>query len=208
MKSYGQYCGLARSLDVVGDRWSLLIVRQLLIGPARYRDLAAGLPGIASNLLTTRLRDLEAAGVVRREVVGEGSSVAYALTPWGAGLREPIEAFIRWSTPLMVDGPAGDRVDPAWLRLALPALLRPRVRPRRSVRVVISTEGVEVGLRAGRDGVDLDPDAGGAADATVRASMHLVLGLASGELTLEEARALGDVEIEGDEAAARTVLGA
>ena len=64
MRSYGQYCGLARSLEVVGDRWNLLIVRQLLIAPARYRDLIDGLPGIATNLLANRLRDLEASGVV------------------------------------------------------------------------------------------------------------------------------------------------
>ncbi len=96
MKSYGQFCGLARSLEVVGDRWSLLVVRQLLIGPARYRDLQEGLPGIATNLLAGRLRDLETAGVVRRQVAGEGSAVEYALTPWGEELRGPIEGLVRW----------------------------------------------------------------------------------------------------------------
>src|SRR5687768_14679131 len=107
-RSYGQYCGLARALDVVGDRWNLLIVRQLLIGAARYGELLDGLPGLATNLLAERLRDLETAGVVERRLADEGNAIAYALTPWGAELREPVDALIRWSTPLMVRGPGGD----------------------------------------------------------------------------------------------------
>jgi DNA-binding HxlR family transcriptional regulator len=99
-RSYAQYCGLARALDVVGDRWNLLIVRQLLIAPARYRELVEGLPGVATNLLADRLRDLETAGVIERRLAEKGNAVAYALTPWGAELREPIEGLIRWSTPL------------------------------------------------------------------------------------------------------------
>ncbi len=107
MRSYDQYCGLARSLEIVGDRWNLLIVRELLIAHARYRDLIERLPGIATNLLADRLRDLEAAGVVERRLAGEGSVVEYTLTPWGAELRQPIEGLLRWSTPLMISGPAG-----------------------------------------------------------------------------------------------------
>jgi len=92
-RDYGQYCGLARALDVVGDRWNLLIVRQLLMGPARYGELREGLSGVATNLLTDRLRDLETAGVVERRLSGDGSAITYALTEWGAQLREPIHAL-------------------------------------------------------------------------------------------------------------------
>src|ERR671918_691807 len=125
-RSYGQYCGLARALDVVGDRWNLLIVRQLLMAPARYRELLDGLPGVASNLLTDRLRDLETAGVVERRLAEEGNAVVYALTPWGAELREPIEGLIRWSTPLMVSGPGHGQFRAEWFVVALPALLGSR----------------------------------------------------------------------------------
>src|SRR5260370_23909292 len=107
-RSYGQYCDLARALDVVGDRWNLLIVRQLLIAPARYRELVEGLPGVATNLLADRLRDLETAGVIERRLAEKGNAVLYALTPWGAELREPIAGPLRWRTPLMVPGPRGD----------------------------------------------------------------------------------------------------
>jgi DNA-binding HxlR family transcriptional regulator len=208
MRSYGQYCGLARSLEIVGDRWNLLIVRQLLIAPARYRDLIDGLPGIATNLLADRLRDLEASGVVERRLAGEGSVVEYALTPWGAELRQPIESLIRWSTPLMVRGPDGDSFRLEWLALAVPALLNTRV----TVRAT-ATVGLEIGnppfqLRATRSGFEVGPHDGRALDATVRAAPAYILGLAAGALTLSDARALGLVEIDGDESVVRTVFAA
>jgi DNA-binding HxlR family transcriptional regulator len=208
MRSYGQYCGLARSLEVVGDRWNLLIVRQLLIAPARYRDLIDGLPGIATNLLADRLRDLEASGVVERRLAGSGSVVEYALTPWGAELRQPIESLIRWSTPLMARGPDGDSFRPEWLALAVPALLDTRVEVRPSATVGLEIGGRLFELRATRSGFDVGPHDGGDLDATVRADPASVLGLAAGALTLSDARALGLVEITGDESVVRTVFAA
>ncbi len=208
MRSYGQYCGLARSLEIVGDRWNLLIVRQLLIAPARYRDLIDGLPGIATNLLADRLRDLEASGVVERRLAGSGSVVEYALTPWGAELRQPIESLIRWSTPLMVRGPDGDSFRPEWLALAVPALLDTRVKVRPSATVGLEIGGQLFELRATRSGFEVGPHDGRDLDATVRADPAYVLGLAAGALTLSDARALGLVEIDGDESVVRTVFAA
>jgi DNA-binding HxlR family transcriptional regulator len=206
MRSYGQYCGLARSLEVVGDRWNLLIVRQLLIAPARYRDLTDGLPGIATNLLADRLRDLEAAGVVERRLAGAGSVVEYALTPWGAELRQPIESLIRWSTPLMIRGPEGDSFRPEWLALAVPALLdtRVEVRPTATIGLAIDTSPLQ--LCATRSGFEVGPHDGRDLDATVRADPAPILGLAAGALTLSDARALGLVEIDGDESLVRAVF--
>lgn len=208
MRSYGQYCGLARSLEVVGDRWNLLIVRQLLIAPARYRDLIDGLPGIATNLLADRLRELEASGVVERRLASEGSVVEYALTPWGAELRQPIESLIRWSTPLMIRGPEGDSFRPEWLALAVPALLDTRVKVRSSATVGLAIGDPPLQLRATRSGFEVGPHDGRDLDATVRADPAYVLGLAAGALTLSDARALGLVEIDGDESVVRTVFAA
>jgi DNA-binding HxlR family transcriptional regulator len=208
MRSYGQYCGLARSLEVVGDRWNLLIVRQLLIAPARYRDLIEGLPGIATNLLTDRLRDLETAGVVERRLAGAGSVVEYALTPWGAELREPIESLLRWSTPLMVRGPEGDVFRPEWLALAVPALLDARVRDRPTATVGLAFADSLFQLRATHSGYEVGPHDGRALDATVRADPTYLLGLAAGALTLSDARALGLVDIDGDESVVHTVFAA
>ncbi|WP_280341442.1 winged helix-turn-helix transcriptional regulator [Nocardia neocaledoniensis] len=208
MRSYGQYCGLARALEVVGDRWNLLIVRQLLIAPARYRDLLAGLPGIATNLLADRLRDLEAAGVVERRLAEAGSVVDYALTLWGAELREPIEGLIRWSTPLMTRGPGDDAFRSEWLALAVPALLDARVSVRPTARVGLDVGDVLLQLRATDEGIDIDRHDGRDLDATVRAEPAAILGLAAGAFTLGDARALGLLEVDGDESVVRAVFAA
>jgi DNA-binding HxlR family transcriptional regulator len=204
-RSYGQYCGLARTLDVVGDRWNLLIVRELLIAPARYRALLDGLPGVATNLLTDRLRDLETAGVIERRLAGEGNAIVYALTPWGAELREPIEGLIRWSTPLMTRGPGSDRFRAEWLIVALRALLAGSPPTRRSSTVGIAVDGQLVQVRATRSGIEVSLHDGRDLDAVVRADASIVLGLAASGLTLDDTLEL--VEVEGDEAAVRAVFG-
>ncbi len=203
-RSYGQYCGLARALDVVGDRWNLLIVRQLLIAPARYRELHDGLPGVATNLLADRLHDLETAGVVERRLAEEGNAIVYALAPWGAELREPIESLIRWSTPLMVRGPGGDRFRAEWLVVALRALLAGKTAARRSSTVGIAVDGQLLQVRVTRSDIELSPHDGRDLDAVVRADAAVVLGLAAGVLTLDDT--LGLVHIEGDEAAVRAIF--
>ena len=92
-KRYDQYCPMAHALSLVGERWALLVVRELLKGPRRYTDLAAGLPGIGTNVLATRLRELEEAGVVqRRKLPPPAASTVYELTEYGAGLEEVLHA--------------------------------------------------------------------------------------------------------------------
>ncbi|TDD88873.1 transcriptional regulator [Actinomadura darangshiensis] len=203
-RSYGQYCGLARALDVVGDRWNLLIVRQLLIAPARYRELLDGLPGVATNLLTDRLRGLETDGVVERRLGEEGNAIVYALTQWGAELREPVESLIRWSTPLMVRGPGGDRFQTEWLVVALRALFAGKASAHRSSTVGIAVDGQLLQLRATHSGVEVSPHDGRDLDAVVHADAPVVLGLAAGALTFDDT--LGLLDIEGDEGAAQALF--
>ncbi|NTY62879.1 winged helix-turn-helix transcriptional regulator [Mycolicibacterium sphagni] len=202
-RDYGQYCGLARALDVVGDRWNLLIVRQLLVAPARYRELRDGLPGIATNLLTDRLRDLETAGVLERRLSAEGNATSYALTDWGAQLREPIEGLIRWSTPLMIRGAQGDEFRTEWLLLALPALFTGR-KPARSVTVGIAVDAEMIQLRTTRSGVEVSLPDGREFDAVLRADPSITLGLATGLLTLDDVAA--QIDIDGDRAAVHAVF--
>src|SRR5690349_2935803 len=97
MRSYGEYCSVAKALDVVGDRWTMLIIRELLIrGACRYTDLKNGLPGIATNLLSERLRELEAAGLVLREEAPPPVATAlFHLTEEGQGL-EPVMRALGW----------------------------------------------------------------------------------------------------------------
>ncbi|MGH2550689.1 MAG: winged helix-turn-helix transcriptional regulator [Thermomicrobiales bacterium] len=95
-KTYGHYCAAARSLELVGDKWSLLIVRDLLAGPQRFSDLKASLRAITPKLLTTRLRDLEAAGVLERDEEPGRREVWYHLTPAGLELRPVIRELLIW----------------------------------------------------------------------------------------------------------------
>ncbi len=119
MRSYGQYCSVAKALDVIGDRWTLLIVRELLAqGPGRYTDLRRGLPGIATNLLAERLRELEQAGIVAREDAPPPIATAlFTLTPRGEQLRPVIDELGRWGIPLMADTTPEEQYRSHWLQL-------------------------------------------------------------------------------------------
>lgn len=194
-RSYGQYCGLARALDAVGDRWSLLIVRELLTGPQRYHELLAGLPGIATNLLATRLRTLESSGVVERRISTRANAIAYALTPWGAQLREPVEALMRWSAPLMVSGRGGDTFQAHWLANALQALLRPGTAAEPAV-AGIEVDGTIVVVTDGPDGPSVTISEGRAPGCVLHASAEVVLAMAAGVLSVDQAIAMA--RLEGD----------
>ena len=120
MKSYGQYCSVARALDVVGDRWTLLIVRELLTqGPCRYTDLRAGLPGIASNLLSARLKELEAAGLISRTAAPPPiATTLFELTDRGRALKDVLYALGRWGVDLMVTADGSDAFRSNWFTFA------------------------------------------------------------------------------------------
>lgn len=203
-KSYGQFCGLARALDLVGDRWNLLIVRQLLIRPARYGELLAGLPGIATNLLSARLRDLTSAGIIQREVASDANAVVYSLTAWGARLRDPIEGLIRWSEPLMIPGQGSDTFQVEWFMVALPALLRGKHFWRETLNVGFAIDDAIVHVQASRAGIEVRVHDGGKLDAVLRAEPLIALGLAAGSLSLNDVG--DDVLVEGDEKALRALL--
>lgn len=137
MRSYDQFCGLAYALDLVGDRWTLLVVRELLVAPRRHRELVDALPGVASNLLAERLRGLEQAGLVERDATEGRKSVVYSLTARGQDLREPVLALVRWGSVAMTAGPrTQDAVRPQWVGLALEAFLTGHRSPRQGTVVL------------------------------------------------------------------------
>src|SRR5207248_3934151 len=155
MHSYGQFCGLAKCLDVIGDRWTLLIVRELLIrGPCRYTDLRTGLPGIPTNLLADRLRDMEEEGLVRREMTPAPTPAAvYALTPRGEALETVIAALARWAAPLL-EAPAKDDVFLLhWLVLPAQLYLTDRAPRKPPVRVEVRHRNERVPLAAANGSV-------------------------------------------------------
>ena len=192
VKSYNQYCGLARALDVVGDRWSLLVVRELLEGPRRYGELLEGLPGIATNLLAERLRTLEERGVVEHVDGGR-----YALTPWGSGLHEAIYALGRWAGPLMLErGEATFR--PQWLRHMVIARFEGVDPDRRDLVVEVRVEGDEPAALVSTGGrVHLVRGPAQAPDVVVAGPPDAAAGLLGGRLTRAEAVARG-ATVTGD----------
>jgi len=110
VRAYGQFCGLARALEVIGERWAVLIVRDLLVGPKRFTDLLHGLPRIPTNVLAARLKELEGAGVVRRRVLPRpAASIIYELTEYGAELEDAIVMLGRWGAKLL-DEPRSDEI--------------------------------------------------------------------------------------------------
>jgi DNA-binding HxlR family transcriptional regulator len=121
VRTYGQHCALARALDLIGDRWSLLIVRELLVRDCRFVQLRRGLPGVASNLLAERLRELEAAEVVGT-ITADGVT-RYRLTDRGRALAPVVHELARWGAPAMLAGPGPDSEQGHWLVTAADALL-------------------------------------------------------------------------------------
>lgn len=192
MKPYGQYCGLARALDVVGERWSLLIVRELLEGPRRYSDLLTGLPGIATNLLADRLRGLEADDVIRRRDDGR-----YALTPWGEGLRETVYALGRWAGPLMARPRGSDYFRTSWLRHMVISRFEGVDPVRRDLTVELRCDDEPVTLISSRGRVHLVPGRATAPDITIAGPPDAAVGLLLGRIGRAEAEARG-INATGD----------
>ena len=136
-RSYGQVCGVARSLDLLGERWTMLVIRELLLGPKRFGALAGALPGIGPNLLSARLATLREAGLVERVDLPPPAAVsAYALTERGEGLREPVESLAIWGLDLLEPDRQladGDLARGSWLASSL-AAQSPRGAARSSAR--------------------------------------------------------------------------
>jgi DNA-binding HxlR family transcriptional regulator len=164
-RRYAQFCSIARALDTVGDRWSLLVVRELLDGPRRYTDLQDGLPGIATDMLAARLRDLEAAGVVgRRTLPPPAASKVYELTELGRGLEPVMIELTRWGVGLLGARQAVDAFEVRWLAHPLRAMFRPDTVADERLAVHFRVDGqlltatVEHGALAMAEGEIGDPD--------------------------------------------------
>jgi DNA-binding HxlR family transcriptional regulator len=123
-RSYGQYCGVTTAVELIGERWALLIVRDLLVGPRRYTDLKQGLPRIPTNILSSRLKELQESGVVRR-VPLMNCGLVYELTPYGRELEPVVLALGRWGFQAMGEPGEGDVVTADSLTMALRTAFRP-----------------------------------------------------------------------------------
>ena len=201
MRSYGQYCAVAKALDVIGDRWTLLIVRELLQGgPSRYTDLRNGLPGIATNLLSERLRDLEAAGLVKREDAPPPVATAlFSLTPRGEALGPVLHELGMWGVPYMTEGPASrDAFRGRWLAWPAENFLADGDPDAPPVALELRVGGDSVVVEAAGGEIRTHPGPATQPDAVLTGPPHPILGLLSGAIDLAEARRRG-VELQGEE---------
>jgi len=208
MRSYREYCSVAKALDVVGDRWSLLIVRELALrGACRYSDLQEGLPGVSTNLLADRLRELERADVVaRREPRPPVATPVFELTEHGRELEPILRGLMRWGIRYMVDGPApDDRFRGRWLTWPAETFLadhEPDAGPGR-IELDAGDERIAVDVEDGRISV-AEPDATDA-DARVEGTPHMLLGLLTGHVGIDDAIAAG-VSLDGSRSLLERVL--
>ncbi|MBP2472081.1 DNA-binding HxlR family transcriptional regulator [Crossiella equi] len=202
-RSYQDGCGAAVALDQVGERWALLVVRELVFGPKRFRDLKAGLPHASQNVLSHRLRELEAAGVVRRVELGPpASSQGYELTALGRRLEPALLELARWGA-LLPQTKLGLGMGTDSFLLLLKALYRPRALST-SVRLHIGADSALVSLTP--EAITVARGAAGPAEAELRAEVTTLWRLLFTGLTLDAAVAAGDLGLEGDRAAAEAFL--
>ncbi|MGY3063698.1 DNA-binding HxlR family transcriptional regulator [Streptomyces sp. TE3672] len=198
-RSYDQFCATARALDSVGDRWTLLIVRELLAGPRRYTDLHADLPGVSTDVLASRLRDMEQNGLAtRRRLPPPAAASVYELTERGHGLMPVLAALAEWGAPALAERRPTDAVRAHWF--ALP-LLRALDGPAYSGVVEVHLDEGEFHVRAGgaEEGEAVYGDGpADRADARIALDIEVCLELARGGLTLVEAVEGGRVEVSGD----------
>lgn len=204
-RSYGQYCAVAKSLDVVGDRWTLLVVRELLEGPRRYGDLLSALAPIATDMLASRLRDLESHGLVgKRTLPKPASTTVYELTADGRALEDVVNAYARWGRRFLDNRQPGDAIRPQWLTRAVRAYVRPdRTGPPVTIRLV-TPEG-DATVTVAPDGVEAVAD-DTAADVTLRGSAETLFAAMDPD-RVSELVASGALQIDGQRAAVRRVAG-
>ena len=205
IRTYGDPCGIARALDLVGERWALLVVRELLLGPKRFTDLKAGLPGASPNVLSQRLRELEQAGIVRRRKLPPPAGVwVYELTDRGRELEPVLLALGRWGSrsPLI---PAAELSVDA-LIIALKTTFDPHAAEglRATYELRLGEERFRVQVADGR--LELARGSADQPDATIETDSATLRSLVFGGCQLAESLRSGDLTIEGDRQAVTRFL--
>lgn len=207
MAGYGQYCPVAQALEIVGDRWTLLIIRDMLTGTQHFNDLLRGLPGLSRGLLAKRLRQLEAAGVVEKRTMAAGRrTTAYHLTEAGRALEGVIDALLVWGSEWAFGEPTPEQLDPLLLMWWLRSGVRPDALPAGRVTVQFSFTGNERApsqratywLVLAREDVTVClTDPGHPLDLLVTADLAAFFQVWVGRLAYDEALRGGAVRVEG-----------
>jgi DNA-binding HxlR family transcriptional regulator len=194
-RTYAQYCGLAHALELVGERWALLVVRDLLAGPKRFTDLRRGLPRIPTNVLSARLKQLEQDGIVQRRVLPRpASGVAYELTEYGQELREPLVCLLMWGMKTLGDPRPEDTISGASMIMGLREFFF-RPESTRGLRATFEVRFRDVVVHARIDDGDLEMAEGPAAEPDVTIETDALPALLAGRVGAEAVRLSGDADL-------------
>jgi DNA-binding HxlR family transcriptional regulator/putative sterol carrier protein len=201
-REYGQYCGLARALDLVGSRWSLLIVRELLDGPRRFTDLEQRLTGIPSNILSARLRDLEDGGVIERSLQPRPfGAVVYGLTPYGKALEKSLLTLGLWGAQSLGPPPEGFASSLRSLTFPLRAMFQEQTEGDHRFQIRRGDESLNIAVSHGK--VCFPDDPSFEPDAILEMPAGLLLAILKGYETFDSAVESGKLRIEGSPEEAR-----
>jgi DNA-binding HxlR family transcriptional regulator len=207
-RSYNQFCALAYALDVVGERWTLLIIRELLAGPRRFTDLMDGLPDISTNLLSERLKTLEQQRILCRRILPPpAASTVYQLTPLGKALETAVLELGKWGSQFLPPSLEGVALpSPGAMTLAIKAFFHPEQAQgvNESYELHLGQEVLQVQIEDGT--LDVQQGQTHNADAVFHTEMPIFLGLFAGQIQPDEAIAGGLIRIEGDSDALRRFL--
>ena len=194
-RRYDDPCGIARALDVVGDRWALLVVRELIFGPKRFVQLRHGLRGVSPNVLSQRLRGLEAVGIVRRCLLDPPAEVAvYELTARGRALEPVLLELARWGSRLPVTAPG--ELSASALLLALKAVFDPATGA--DATFALRIDGEWFGLTAAGSSIDIARGRPGHPGVTIETDVATLRSVAFGREPIAAAERAGRLNVEGD----------
>ena len=197
-RTYGQYCGLAYALELVGERWALLVVRDLILGPKRFTDLRRGLPRIPSNVLSARLKKLEQTGIVRRRLLPRPETgVVYELTEYGAELEDVVLRLGLWGAKSLAGPRPEDIVTADSLQLALRATFQPVAARRLRASYELHLGEIVVHARVAKGTLEVGEGPLADADLVLEPGLEL-RPLLSGELSPDEANESGNVRVTGN----------
>lgn len=207
-RNYNQYCGLAYALEIVGERWTLLVIRELFAGPRRFKDLLNGLPGISTNLLAERLKNLEQQGMIRRRTLpAPAGSTVYEVTPLGQALEKSLVELGRWGSQFVPPSMDGVTV----LRLGSYALtfktfFRPEAAQaiNETYELRIDDEVLQVHIENGT--IDVEQGKSRKADIVFHTDVPTILGLMQGLIQPDEALSMGSIRVDGDPSALERFL--
>jgi DNA-binding HxlR family transcriptional regulator len=193
-----QYCSVAHALDLVGERWALLVVRELILGAKRFRELHEGLPAVSTNVLSNRLKELETTGIIRRRLLPRpATGTVYELTEYGRELEDIVVALGRWGAKSIEARSAEQAFKPEWFAIALLGSFRPESASRVRAAYELRLDGAVFHLRVDRGRLQHGRGPAKDADLIIETDSESLFALLAGRLSAADAVEAGVVKISG-----------